>query len=347
MRVRAKGFTIVELLVVISIIALLIGILLPAIGKARDSARLRMSQTNLRNLGAAHQMYASEWNDRQCQYSRDNFGAHGDSVADYSLYDDYIIPLGWADGGLWGFFMDTAGSVFEPINFDTGFGYFRFPNFPAFTEYLSGRMYDPVFFAPKDQHLLEDHHLEECFAQPGDLCLPDGQPVVFASSYCNSPAALYSPDVFRNEVDGGWQDPWDLPAGFRAPSLSQSRFPELKTHMIEHQWLQSPPTACNPNFTGCTPYFFNHGYESRPCALFYDGHVDVTSTQEAIQAHNRLRSQSGDTLGLWSRETPLGGTWFPGSPGGYFMDDAYDSTSTSFHVLTTEGILGRDVGGGY
>ncbi len=349
MSVRAyKGFTIVELLVVISIIALLIGILLPAIGKARQSALLRMSEANLRNIGAAHQMYASEWNDRQCQFSRDNFGAHGNSLTEYeSNHGAYDIPLGWADGSLW--IHGHHASHYEPIVFEgpeAGFGYFREPNNPAFTEYLSGRMYDPVFWAPKDRVLL-DRGAEECFEHPGDLCLPSGVPVYIHTSYCSSPAALYSPDVFRNERRGGFQDPWSLPAGFRAPSLSQSRFPELKTHMLEHNWLQSPPTPCNPNFTGCTPYFFNHGYESRPCALFYDGHVDVTSTQEAIQAHEKLISQSGGELGLWSKDTPLGGQWFQNAPGAYFMGDAYDSTSTSFHVLTTDGILGRDIGGGY
>jgi prepilin-type N-terminal cleavage/methylation domain-containing protein len=60
-----RAFTIIELLVVVSIIALLIGILLPAIGKARDQARLTMSQSNLRNLGTAHGNYEAEWSDRQ------------------------------------------------------------------------------------------------------------------------------------------------------------------------------------------------------------------------------------------------------------------------------------------
>ena len=60
-----RAFTIIELLVVVSIIALLIGILLPAISKARDQAKLSMSQANLRNLATAHANYEAEWGDRQ------------------------------------------------------------------------------------------------------------------------------------------------------------------------------------------------------------------------------------------------------------------------------------------
>jgi prepilin-type N-terminal cleavage/methylation domain-containing protein len=97
-----KGFTIVELLVVISIIALLIGLLLPALGKARDSARLHQSSSNLRQVGAAHLMYASEWNDRQFQLSRDDFGAFGNNLQEYfASQGSYNIPLGWAQGFQW------------------------------------------------------------------------------------------------------------------------------------------------------------------------------------------------------------------------------------------------------
>jgi prepilin-type N-terminal cleavage/methylation domain-containing protein len=60
---RHRAFTLIELLVVIAVIAVLLGVLVPSLRKAKNQAKLVVCASNLRNIGTAIHAYAHEYND--------------------------------------------------------------------------------------------------------------------------------------------------------------------------------------------------------------------------------------------------------------------------------------------
>jgi prepilin-type N-terminal cleavage/methylation domain-containing protein/prepilin-type processing-associated H-X9-DG protein len=97
---RKAGFTLIELLVVIAIIGILAAILLPALARARESARRSTCMNNLKQMGLVFNMYANEWDGRfppikiyNCDPPPDNW-ARDATFNGPSVYPEYLTDVG-------------------------------------------------------------------------------------------------------------------------------------------------------------------------------------------------------------------------------------------------------------
>lgn len=359
-----RGVTIVEVGVSAACIAVLLAAIPPTAQQQADEAKVTQSLNNLRILGAATANYSADWGDRQFTAVPDDFGQPPASGKCSAYLEKVQCPpqqvLGFSGDKMWGYFLGggkcadrgfpggcESWPAYAPIQFagaEAGFGSFRITGAKSFHDYVNGRYYDPTLFAPKDEAAFEAAKAH--FGKPDEFVAPGEDGRVEFGSYCFSPAAMWDAKVLLREhqfLDGnGFTAPESLPRAFRSPPISRCKYPSLKTQMLEHNWLQGRPgVQFNPRFAGGkTPWFFNHGIDSAPASLFFDGHIEIVNCQRAMDADRLVAAPGASTGSTWSRNTPFGKS-------GYFGGQSRDFlVNTSFHILTTDGIEGRDVIGG-
>ncbi|MDG2201484.1 MAG: type II secretion system protein, partial [Phycisphaerales bacterium] len=241
-----RAFTLVELLVVISIIALLVGILLPAISRARDNAQVGQAKSNIRNVHTACNLYSNDHKGKQWIGAPEMLSAGPDGswtgmTAQNALNNwanrYHVSQTGGAgtkatifpgiaacetDGG--GHWYSTAVDNVAPYLFDSGLttsvnglartGSWRATNTRQIAEYMEDKCYHKAYWSPKDRVITRE--LQQCWDGNGTMCsttLIDGSGVLDIplllqpSSYSWSPANMMNCYVFEKPVDGN--DPQD------------------------------------------------------------------------------------------------------------------------------------------
>jgi len=240
-----------------------------------------------------------------------------------------------------------------------GFGTWRYPNALQLAEYMNGLPLHKAYFSPKDTVALRT--LEGCDSQNGSYCVSsrgasiwgwnppswNSNMILAPSSYCISPALMYNAQVYAWDDDANitFTDPMDINTGFRPSTIDQAQFPNLKSWLMEHNWLQNSVTDCSMNWEGtwfngldscwdgCEPFHFNGSYNSAPITAFVDGHVVVVDVAQA--SRDDMMMEGNDTP-LWNRNTADGAN-------GYYNNTSADWIDWSGHTHTVGGVRGRDI----
>ena len=286
MRNKRAAFTLIELLVVIAIIALLVAILLPALGQAKHSAKLAQNVANLRSLGSGNSAYAADFKDKFPSFT-------------WKANVQYPFTSGYSNGGFTTTQMsapnDVAAAAMQatdilrrratPDWFDCPIPPNWIPHVRnshlVMIDYLAARLPEPIVISPFDRTLLTYAADPLRYRQP-DPAVPNSPIAItrpYSSSY-QSVTSLYAPDRFT--IDGGslTQATSQTTYYFNAGSASRYRLgyrplsacaaPAQKVLYMEDVGRHQSATQ---------QYYFTHP-SSQSCVTMVDGSARVIATKD-------------------------------------------------------------------
>lgn len=279
---RRHAFTLIELLVVIAIIALLIGILLPSLGRARDTAKRTASGSNLRQHGIFVALQAAGNRDRLPSRAPYDFDLEG--VTNPFHNQPRAPGPGPLNVDVDNFVTDTGVVYRMPLD-DPGDQWEHL--LMLYNNYYNGTIFEETFWAPADD--VGRAFFEDEFT-PSTTEWVRLQPWT-PPSYAYSQVNLWSGQTWKSGRNDAAPD---SPASAKVGRVGDVVYPSLKVAFHERGWF-------NNNTVGDPTLFWNEP-DSEPGVVTFDGSVTFVQ-MGSLRANMGTRSGPFSSH-IWINEQP-------------------------------------------